>query len=159
MPKQYYKADSYHSRKSIGYLLRRGRNLITTQIQDLLQHKLGDNGISFVHWVILMCLRDDLARTSSEISEYVCYDAGALTRVIDQMEERGLLGRKRNSKDRRVVELKLTAAGHKLVESLIPIVVGFYNDLLEDFTHSEADMLLQLMTRLVGKLDTLKDGN
>ena len=159
MPKQYYKVESYHSRKSIGYLMRRGRNLITAQVQDIFRQKPGLDGVSFVHWVVLMCLRDDLANTLTEISQYVCYDAGALTRVIDQMEERGLLKRKRSGKDRRVVELKLTREGRKVVESLIFIVVDYYNDLLRDFTHEEVNILLQLLTRLVGKLDAVRDGS
>ena len=96
MAKPYYQAKSYESRKSIGYLLRRGRNLLTVQVEALFEEKFVDKDITFAQWVVLMCLRDKLATTSAEISQYICYDSGALTRLIDQMENRGLLKRKRS---------------------------------------------------------------
>lgn len=155
MSKRYYKAETYQARKSVGYLLRRGRNLLTMQVEDIFKKKFGD-GVPFVQWVVLMCLRDDLARTASEICLYTCHDSGALTRVLDQMEENGLIKRQRSTQDRRVVELKLTAEGRKKVESLIVVVVEYYNRLLEDFTHEEVDTMLNLLTRLVGKLDNFR---
>ncbi len=159
MSKQYYKAHDYKARESIGYLLRRGRNLLTSQVEALFKKKFGDDGVPYVHWVILMCLRDDLAHTPSELSQYLCHDSGALTRVLDHMEERGLITRERSSEDRRVVHLAMTPDGHRMVESLIVIVVDYYNELLTGFTHDEIDTLVRLLTRVVDKLDdTRSDG-
>jgi DNA-binding MarR family transcriptional regulator len=155
MLKQYYKPETYQCRQSVAYLVRRARNLITAHVEDLFRRKFARQGITFQHWVILMCLRDDLARTPSEISQYLCYDSGALTRVIDQMEKRGLVKRDRSTEDRRVIELTLTAGGRKTLESLIPIVVEFYNELLADFSHDEADTLVRLLSKFVGTLSEL----
>jgi DNA-binding MarR family transcriptional regulator len=152
MVKGYYKTESYEARKSIGYLLRRGRNLLTAKVEALFDEKFPDTDTTYVQWIILICLRDDLARTAAEISQYVCYNSGALTRVIDQLEERGLLRRKRSTKDRRVLELQLTPAGHKTVESHIKVVTELYNEVLADFTRDEADTMIALLTRLVAKL-------
>ncbi len=158
MSKQYYKAETYLARKSIGYLLRRGRNLLTSQVEALFKQKFGPDTVPYIHWVILMCLRDNLARTPSELSQYICHDSGALTRVLDHMEERNLISRKRSSEDRRVVDLELTGEGHKTVESLIAIVVEYYNELFADFSREEVDTLLHLLTRMVDKLDDTKSG-
>ena len=152
MVRNYYKAETYEARKSIGYLLRRGRNLLTAQVEALFNEKASETGINYVQWVILMCLRDGLATTSAEISQYVCYDSGALTRVIDQMEKRKLLKRKRSLIDRRVITLHLTAAGRKTVEALIVLVVDYYNDMLADFSREETDVLITLLTRVVDRL-------
>ncbi len=158
MSKQYYKAGDYQARKSIGYLLRRGRNLLTTQVEALFKQKLGDNGVPYVQWVIMICLRDSLAKTPSELSQYICHDSGALTRVLDQMEERGLIKRERSSEDRRVVDLVLTKEGIRTAESHIGIIVDYYNDLMADFTHAEIDTLVHLLTRVVDKLDSARNG-
>jgi DNA-binding MarR family transcriptional regulator len=157
MAKQYYNAKNYEARKSVGYLARRARTLMTSRIEALFAERFADKDITFVQYVVLMCLRDDLARTSAEICQYVCYDSGALTRVIDQMEKRRWLKRKRSTTDRRVIELSLTALGRKTVESLIVVAVEFYNEMLADFTHAEADTLISLMTKLVTKLDPKSD--
>ncbi len=158
MSKQYYRAGDYEARKSIGYLLRRGRNLLTAQVEVLFKQKLGDDSLPYVHWVILMCLRDNLARTPSELSQYICHDSGALTRVLDHMEEKSLIKRARSSEDRRVVDLVLTDEGVKKAESLIAIVVDYYNELFADFTREEVDTLIHLMTRVVNKLDSARSG-
>src|SRR5271170_2545024 len=112
MPKQYYRLKGYDSRRSIGYLLRRAGKLITGRIEALFVKE----DVSFVQWVILMNLRDGLRMTAAELCQHLCHDSGALTRVIDQMEERGWVRRKRSVKDRRMVALELTKEGRKITE-------------------------------------------
>ena len=148
MPKQYYKVKGYQSQRSIGYLLRRSGKLITGRIESLFIKE----DVSFVQWVILMNLRDGLYMTAAELCQYLCHDSGALTRVIDQMEERGLIKRQRSTADRRVVTLALTDEGRKVIESFLPRVVNLYNGLLNDFTKEETETLIHLLTRLIVKL-------
>ena len=152
MPKQYYKLESYHSSRSIGYLMRRSVKLITARVEAMFVKE----DVSFVQWVILMNLRDGLRMTAAELCQYLCHDSGALTRVIDQMEERGLIRRKRSTKDRRMVTLELTKDGRKVTDSFLPRVIELYNGLLADFTKEEADQLTNLLTRLVTKLSEPK---
>jgi DNA-binding PadR family transcriptional regulator len=80
-----------------------------------------------------------------------------LTRVIDQLQERGLLERVRRGHDRRKVELQLTEEGRKTVEILIPLVVDKLNLALAEFSREEAAelkrLLLKLNTRLAMMLD------
>lgn len=158
MSKQYYKADQYEAKKSVGYLVRRGRNLVTSQLESIFKKEFGEDGLPYIQWVILMCLRDNLARTSSELSQYICHDSGALTRVLDQMEERGLIKRKRSSEDRRVVDLEMTTEGNKTIKAHVGVVVDFYNAMLADFSHEEVDSLIHLLTRFVNNLDSAKNG-
>jgi len=148
MPKQYYKVKNYRSRRSIGYLLRHASKLITARIEALFVSE----DVTFVQWVILMNLRDGLARTSAELCQRICHDSGALVRVLDQMEKRKLIRRTRSKEDRRIVELKLTKTGREITESFLPAVVELYNSLLEDFSSKEADMIVDLLTRFTDKL-------
>jgi DNA-binding MarR family transcriptional regulator len=105
-----------------------------------------------MQWIILIYLRDGLASTSSEIAREFRHDTGALTRVIDQLERRGLLTRQRSTRDRRVVELALTARGRRTIESLLPVVVEQINAALAPFTRAEFEQLRDLMVRLVDHL-------
>lgn len=148
MPEQYYKAQGYQARRSIGYLLRHGGKLMTARIEVLFARE----DISFVQWVILMNLRDGLHMTATELCQQLCHDSGALTRVIDQLEQRGLLCRERSKADRRVVALALTDEGRAVTESFLPRLVELYNTLLADFTDAEAHTLIDLLTRLTAKL-------
>jgi DNA-binding MarR family transcriptional regulator len=148
MPKQYYRLKDYDSRRSIGYLLRRSGKLITAHIEALFTKE----DVSFVQWVILMNLRDKLNITAAELCQHLCHDSGALTRVIDHMEERGLIRRHRSKEDRRVITLQLTAKGRETTETFLPRIVQLYNGLLTDFTHGEINQLIDLLTRLIAKL-------
>jgi DNA-binding MarR family transcriptional regulator len=148
MPKQYYKVSQYQSLRSIGYLLRRAGKLITGRIEALFT----EEEVTFVQWVILMHLREGISMTAAELCQHLCHDSGALTRVIDSMEERGLIKRQRSLEDRRMVTLELTEPGRKAIESFLPRVVGLYNGLLSDFTQEEADTLISLLTRVITKL-------
>lgn len=154
MDKRYYKAESYKVLESVGYLVCRGRNLITMEIEKLFTDPSTGLHINFSQWAVLMCLRDDLARTPTDIAQHICHDTGAMTRIIDCLEKRKWLKRKRSLEDRRIVELSLTPAGRKAAESHIALIAQFYNELLADFTVTEADMLIHLLTRLISRLSS-----
>jgi DNA-binding MarR family transcriptional regulator len=108
----------------------------------------GDADLTFSQWTVLMALREWRQSTSAEIARNICHDAGSLTRMIDQMEERGLIARLRSDADRRVVMLTLTPKGAALVESVLPRVVEFWNKLLGGFNHVEVKTLIKLLSRL-----------
>jgi DNA-binding MarR family transcriptional regulator len=76
------------------------------------------------------------------------HDSGALTRVIDQLAERGLLERVRRDRDRRKVELQLTPAGLATIEGLIPLIVEKLNLALGDFSGAEFEEFLRLLLKL-----------
>jgi DNA-binding MarR family transcriptional regulator len=76
------------------------------------------------------------------------HNSGALTRVIDQLAERGLLERARRDGDRRKVELELLPAGREVLERLIPLVVGKLNCALADFSSAEVQEFKRLLLKL-----------
>lgn len=154
MVEQYYQTKNYEARRSIAYLVRHASNLATTKIEALFV----EQDITFIQWVVMMNLRDKLAGTCAEICQNIRHDSGALTRVIDQLEQRGLVERQRSTEDRRMVELTLTPLGLETVESLIPLVVDLYNGWFEDFSKQEADTLIQLMTKLTARISNSKAG-
>jgi len=75
--------------------------------------------------------------TPKDICTEYRHAGGALTRVVDQLAERGLLERNRDIVDRRKVNLRLTPAGRRAVERLIPLVVDILNAGLCNFSDCE----------------------
>jgi DNA-binding MarR family transcriptional regulator len=148
MVKTYYKAKNYQSQRSIGYLLRRSGKLITAHIEGLFEGQ----DITATQWIVLMNLRAGILKTAAEICQTVVHDSGALTRMLDQMEQGGLITRARSTLDRRIIELTLTPAGYERTELFLPPVVQLYNDLLADFSKAETDILIDLLIRLNAKL-------
>ena len=146
MSKQHYKLSTYRAQDSIGYLLKRAHSLMLAVMEPLLEER----GFSFIQYVILSWLRDGIAVNPKDICIQFRHDSGALTRVIDQLAERGLLERVRRDRDRRKVELQLTPAGRATIEGLIPLIVEKLNLALDDFSGEE----FQEFLRLLGKLTT-----
>ena len=146
---QHYRQEAYSARSSVGYLLKRAHVLLV----DQLEAAVADSDITATQWVVLMYLRDGLAINASDLCVQLRHDSGALTRVIDQLEARGLVQRERSREDRRAVQLRLTAAGIDTVAALIPSVVGKLNFALRDFSRAEAAELNRLLTKLIHSVD------
>src|SRR3954469_7736247 len=146
--KQHYSADSFHLQDSIGYLVKRTQRLMHDRIEAV----FASQGITFQQWVVLMHLRDGLATTTVGLCQELRHDSGAMTRLIDQLEERGLIGRRRQQADRRVVDLELKPAGRRMVESLIPLAVDTLNAALAGFTKAEVQQLKGLLYRLSARV-------
>jgi len=151
MPEQHYRPASYRARDSIGYLLRR----VYTTMHERIEMAFAGHGFTLMQWIVLIYVRDGLARTASDLVREFRHDSGAMTRVIDQLERRGLLARKRSTRDRRVVNLALTPMGRRTIEELLPVVVGQMNMALEPFSRAEFEQLREMMERLVNHLQQL----
>src|ERR1700744_5316975 len=147
----YYKSSNYTMRNSVGYLMRMCTNRLLPQMEALFQ----DQELTFSQWTTLVALHDGRITTASDLAHNICHDAGSLTRLIDQMEKRGLVTRQRSKQDRRVVTLGLTGRRRALVEALAPRVMHFWNKLLSGFSHAEIDTLIALLTRLMLAADNV----
>ncbi len=151
MPEQHYRPASYRARDSVGYLLRR----VYTTMHERIEAAFAGHGFTLMQWIVLIYVRDGLAHTASDLVREFRHDSGAMTRVIDQLERRGLLTRKRSTRDRRVVNLALTPKGRRTIEQLLPVVVGQMNEALEPFSRAEFERLREMMERLVTHLQQL----
>jgi DNA-binding MarR family transcriptional regulator len=148
---QHYRIDNYFARRSVGYLLKRAHMLMLDQLEPV----IADSDITITQWVVMMHLREGLAVNASDLCTQLRHDSGALTRLIDQLEARGLVQRERSREDRRAVELRLTDAGLKILETLLPKVIDRINFALRDFSRAEADELNRLLSKLIGSLESV----
>ena len=73
-------------------------------------------------WAILeLCYRGE-ANTVSGLARVIPVDAAAISRQLDKLKVKGLIRRRRLSRDRRSVRVELTEAGRALVPELAPCV-------------------------------------
>jgi DNA-binding MarR family transcriptional regulator len=155
MSKQHYQVSTYKAQLSVGYLVKRAHSLMLDIMEPLIEQR----GFSWIQYVVLSSLRDGIAVNPKAICVQYRHDSGALTRIIDQLAERGLLERVRRDKDRRKVELQLTQAGRDTIESLIPLIVDKLNEVLTDFSKAEVQELLRLLVKLNTTLQAHLDPN
>jgi DNA-binding MarR family transcriptional regulator len=154
MMKQHFHNKTLTALASPSYLVRR----LLHAFADHYERLFAAADITYPQWTVLMLLYGDMARTSADMARQMCHDAGAMTRLVDQLEVRGLLSRQRDSTDRRVINLVLTVEGRILADQLKGQVVDFLNVALADFSKDELATWLKLTARMIGLIDTRPTG-
>ncbi|MEY8841745.1 MarR family winged helix-turn-helix transcriptional regulator, partial [Cribrihabitans sp. XS_ASV171] len=90
-------------------------------------------GLRVPEWRVLACLHDQDGEMVTRLASYALIEQSRLTKIIAQMEQRGLVIRRGDSKDRRRVRVYLTDAGRELACALVA-----------DARRHESDLLLRL---------------
>ena len=83
-----------------------------------------------------------------ELAGKVLKSAGNMTTVVDNLERRGLVERRRDRDDRRIVTIHLTDRGRDLVREVFPRVVDALVDAFSALSAREQQQLAALCRRL-----------
>jgi len=149
MAKPYYTVETLEAGNSIGFLVKRCGVLMT----QIAERRFESTSVSFIQWMALMRLCAQAGHMSAtQLSKELGYDMGALTRVVDELERRGLARRERSRSDRRVVEIAVTAAGRRQAESAKHAIVELLNELVEPYSDAELATLIVLLQRMLVRL-------
>lgn len=141
----FYDVKTYNPRESLGYLV----TLVRRRLLDLVEPEFAALALTPVQAIILMGLDAGVAGTAADLCKTMQHDPGAMTRVLDQLEQSGLLRRVRLAGDRRAQKLELTAAGRKTLPAIKSAAVHASNRMLSGFSRSEAQQLLGFLKRLL----------
>lgn len=85
-----------------------------------------------------------------EISRRLIERAPDVTRLIDRLEERGLVERARSPEDGRLSITRLTADGLALLEKMNPLVSSVHDDVEARLGVLDAEVLSRICERLYG---------
>jgi DNA-binding MarR family transcriptional regulator len=137
--------------RSPGRLLRR----VNKQLLLRMKARFSDADLSFVDFMAIKLIRDGVSTNAGELARDMHINTGATTRLIDGLEQKGLLERDRSSADRRVVRLRLTQSGEGKYIEKVPIMVAQWNEVLASFDQSEADMLMYLLSKMLASMERI----
>lgn len=154
-----YDNDSYEPRKGVGYLVSRVRTELLAALDRELaaDRRLAALELTAAQYAIIATLAMAAGPTSAaDLCKGISYDAGAMTRMLDRLEVKGLLHRRRCGEDRRIVFLELTDAGRAAFPRMREISVAVLNQLLAGFTRSEARELESYLTRMLENARTMQ---
>ena len=146
-----YDAATYEPRKGIGHLLHRVRTEILAAVDRELaaDEQLAAMEVTSAQFIIIATLSMGIAKSASDLCKGISYDAGAMTRMIDRLEEKGLLRRSRDPGDRRLVNLELTEKGNAALPRMRDVSMKVLNRFLQGFTKAEARQLEGFLTRML----------
>ena len=140
----YYAAGSFRPEDGLLLLLRRAQLAIAQRVAD--ETDLG--GSTIPQWLPLYKVHSGHANTVADLARKCTVDAGAMTRLLDRLEAKGLCRRVRSETDRRVVQIELTPEGVDVARSVPEVLSRVYNAALSDFTHEEWQQLQGFLRRL-----------
>jgi DNA-binding MarR family transcriptional regulator len=107
-----------------------------------------DTGLSPYHHAVLIALDDDEHETQGSIADALGFDRGQLVGLLDELEERGLVERRRDPKDRRRQIVSMTAEGRKALGRLRAVALRLEDELLAPLDPAEQRRLHALLLRL-----------
>lgn len=141
----YYKGDPYRTEESVGYLMKVTVELLSRAIEA----RMSEHGLTDAQWRPLLLLSRGSLGTATQVARSVGCDTGATTRMLDRLEDKGLLRRVRSVDDRRVQQLELTEEGRKAAAIVPYVIADVLNAHLADLSTAEIDQLRSLLERVI----------
>ncbi len=144
-PTTYYQADSYRPEDSIGLMMRH----ILNSLAQGVELRLANAALTHAQWMPVLKLHLGHANTVAELARECHLDAGAMTRMLDRLEAKGLCTRSRSESDRRVVNIALTPAGSQAATEIPAVLCQVLNAHLSGLSADEFAILKSLLQRVL----------
>ncbi len=124
-------------------------HLIGTEVRRRLRAEFGTSLARFDVLAQLDRAADGL--TMGQLSRHLMVSSGNVTGLIGRLVHEGLVERRADPNDRRAQIVRLTPAGKRNFDAMVPVHFGWINELLAHMDQRELAALMDL-------LSTLKDG-
>jgi DNA-binding MarR family transcriptional regulator len=138
---------------SVGYLLGRAR----ASLLSGLDAELAPFDLTGMQFAALKHIGEGAARTAADLCRFMQYDTGAMTRILDRLEAKGLVRRERSREDRRIVMLRLTPDGREQSARLTALAVRVLEAHLAGFSNDETEVLKSYLGRMIDNGQALGD--
>jgi MarR family transcriptional regulator, transcriptional regulator for hemolysin len=139
--------------RSAGFLL----GVAHKRVSQLLMTRLREYDISSEQWSVLYVINQEEGIIQKEIALRSGKDKPTVTRILDALEDKGLIIRKPGSTDRRAFLIYPTPKGREIAEQTEPIETGMNRDIAECLGKEEYEDLLRRLSRIIQFADAMLD--
>ncbi|MEX3853104.1 MarR family winged helix-turn-helix transcriptional regulator [Paraburkholderia sp. BR10923] len=139
--------EDFERTQKLVSVLGQARQLIASELRA----GLADAGLNLQQRGVLLTLARGSAKTPAALSKLAGVHPTRMTRVLDRLEDSGLIERARNGRDRRLGNVSLTQKGRAIAARHTRVVQGAWSERLSHFSKSDFDALSLLLSRLLDR--------
>jgi len=107
-------------------------------------------------WRILRALWEFKELRFVDLAEYTLLPKPSLVGIVDRLEARGLVERRRSKVDRRAVSVVSTAKGRALAEQVLPKAQAIHNHIRSSLTDDEWLMIEAAMEKVATQMSAAR---
>jgi len=125
----------------------------------LVQKEFRGEGLDLTkeQWSVLKRLRVNDGQPQNDLAFITHRDKTSMTRLINTMEDKELVIRRKEENDRRVNRIYLTKYGKKVIERVLPIMYKLIPDVQDTLEQEEIDTLIKTLKKIKGRIEALAD--
>lgn len=131
--------------------------MVATGLEQDLEFKLKPHRLNHSEFLTLMILysRPDGSSTPGELCEFASQGATNMTRIGNALSERGLIVRGASAEDRRRVAIRITPAGRRFIQKVLPPMFPRIDTMFDGFSTTDKRNFSRLLRKLAHNLDQL----
>ena len=115
----------------------------------LVNEALATEGVRKYHFRVLVALSDDGPLSQAELGRRLAIDRSDMAAVVAELEQRELVARARDDRDRRRNVVTVTAGGEDALARMDAAIATAQDELLGPLSAPERQQLTELLTRLL----------
>ena len=118
--------------------------------RKLLDERLKDLGVTQARWFTMVCLqRGGGGLTQRELAHLMTIENPTLVRLLDSLEEQGLIERRHSERDRRARLLYLTNAGERFMSDLNERANVLRDEMLKGLEDEDLEVALRVFEQVM----------
>jgi len=130
---------------------------LTERVSSSLSHIYADEfQLTIPEWRVIANLAEHDTLNARQIVEFTTMEKSKVSRAVSNLSARGLVSQQRARGDSRAKDLALTAAGKVLYRSIVPRVLAWERELLDELSPGEYRDLMYVLEKLGGRLQSMR---
>lgn len=135
----------------LGYVI----NKTALALKNELGRRFKPYDITVEQWRVLNRLWEKDGLTQKELAEQIFKDQPNTTRILDKLQNKGIIRREASPDDRRAFIINLTDEGRMLRAQLLPVARRMGEDVFTGISEGEQQLLKVLLNKICANIDTI----
>jgi DNA-binding MarR family transcriptional regulator len=151
-----------HSENYLGYWLFYAQRSVAYAFYEALKACCVEHEKKYVvtppQWGVLILLIEEDGQTIGTLSQKRAIDAPTMTGIVRRLEQNGLVERRHDREDRRVVKVHLTTEGRDIMQYLPDAAMTFNEIMVQGFSEAEQRDMLAKLQKIIANLSVVGPG-